>query len=688
MEHGGCRAQNWPAMALLILLGGCSSSSSGKPAAGTGGSSDGAAGTSGAAGRAGGGASAGGGGSSTSASGGAAGSTSNSSSGMGGAGGISVTSSGGMGGRASAGPGGSGMCLGADIDLIAPTVSGSVTLNGAAIRQDVADVALILAQDAAGGFANLASIPAASGSFATPLVPRTYDLYYSRRSDARLGSTLPSNTYAKFQGGVVVGTSPMTLHVDVPATIVSGTFTFNGRNIPDLMGAKGFALELRNGTRDRAWLTDLSATGSAFSTLVVPGTYDLYYTGQPGRGPLPANRSAKIRSGIVVGTSPLPLALDIPAASVSVTITVGGAPLAGIDSNLLASFLSLENDAGDHVALEVQSAAGISSAQVVAGTYDLYYTPYDAGADVPKNPHAKIRSAILVDSGPLSLAVDVPVTIVSGKLTVNGATVAALGVSNILELRDAAGDTVNLSPDSTGTYRAAVIPGTYDLLYDNTLVAADGVPRNAPAKIKSAIAISGPSLKLDVDIPATPVSGSITVNGAKLGGSRSVEGDGYLCLSNAAGDFVALGLLHPGSFSTFVVPGTYDLLYESATPGTVAPVNSGAVLKKGIVVGSSPLTLDTDIRTVTVSGTVRLNGAPLLGEPGLTKSRLSLHSPDGGNATLTTVPPESIDPPGVATSAYSTIVIPGSYGVEYDQYTSVSPIIGNVYASLGCFNVP
>ncbi|HKO52877.1 MAG TPA: hypothetical protein VJV79_34450 [Polyangiaceae bacterium] len=66
-------------------------------------------------------------------------------------------------------------------------------------------------------------------------------------------------------------------------------------------------------------------------------------------------------------------------------------------------------------------------------------------------------------------------------------------------------------------------------------------------------------MSLDINVPATTVSGTATINGGAIGTSI---GDA-LALRNAAGDVLGFSGSGDGSLSTLAIPGTYELFYVS-----------------------------------------------------------------------------------------------------------------------------
>ncbi len=577
------------------------------------------------------------------------------------------------------------MCPIRNVDVLATTVSGTINVNfnDAATNADLSwgsgEVGLV---NAAGDKAVLGRLPG-QGSFSVLVAAGTYDLYYRGSTS----SAPVANTYVKFQSGIVVGASPLSLDVAIPVTPVSTTITLNGAALPTSAAQSQGFFELRKATGDYSRLAQVSAGTS--SMLVVAGTYDLYYSGSDltASEMLPTNTSARLQTGIVVGTSPLSLEIDVP--FTTVTVSVGADAVAGLPVGL--SLFTLKNDAGDNVPLNLTSTPGAFSSAVIPGTYDLYYGPAHGGHDgLPENHLDKLRSGIVVGTAPLTLEMDLPtVTSVSGKVTVNGARVSRISGVECLTLKSAA-DSVDLFLDTASAYSTRVIPGTYDLTYTGTCNTA-GAPVNNSTNIKSGIVVGTSPLILDIDIPATTVSGRVTVNGAGSTGSASADGGPSVVLIGATGSQAPLSSLGASSFSVLVIPGTYDLYYrlgvfDNLGPGV--PINTKALLKEGIVVGTSSLALDIDVPAVTVSGAFTINGAAVPFSSGVGVGLLTLDGLEGDSGPLAFTASDSTNPSDVARGAFSALVIPGSYQLSYRVYREGPGIPSNSRVDLGAFNVP
>jgi hypothetical protein len=348
---------------------------------------------------------------------------------------------------------------------------------------------------------------------------------------------VPNNVLAKLQSGIVVGTSPLKLDVDVPATKVSGAVTVNGGAVPSTADPGLNTVNLVNAAGDSAVLANVPTTGS-YSALVVPGTYDLAYKAIAPGTSLPTNTSAQIRSGIVVGTSPVSLNVDVPGPTVSVSLT-SNAPAAVPPSGL------------------------------------------------PRNSAAKLRSAIVVGTSPLSLNLDIPTTAVSGTATIDGAAIttsAQRAFLLYLQAQSDAGDRVQVvNYPQDGTFSVSALPGTYDLYYSRQGDIGTVIPNNVSTRIRSGIVVGASPVALDVDVRGTTVSGAITVNGLATSGA---SGDlAFVALSDGTSDIAASSALltsatsATGTYSTFVLPGKYELyyvLYRSS--GATLPTNTNTHL--------------------------------------------------------------------------------------------------------------
>jgi len=544
-------------------------------------------------------------------------------------------------------------------------LSGEITVQGGTGSTGSATLEL---RTAAGDKAPLASTPPGGTSIAQLVLPGTYDIYYRY---VKAGPGLPVNLSAKIQSGVVIAPGGQTLDVVVPATPVSVALTSNGG---PASGFAGDSIYLRTADGDDAPL-------GTSATPVVPGTYDVYY-GHSSFTSGPINQKAKLQSGFVVGASPVTLNVEVPGTTVSGTFTLNGSKTRPAGNATDAYGLSLVTTAGDSAGIAEQ--LGAYTATIIPGTYDLYFNTSAVATGLNAYPSTLLQKGIVVGASPLTLNVDVPTTTVSGTITVNGAEVASTAGLGKLTLQNATttwtfaattSDAFSLTP--AGAYSTAIVAGTYDLYY-SVITVGTGVPSNTSVKLRGGVVIGTTSPQtLDIDIPATTVSGTITVNGAQVDQSM---GTGSLHLRNAAGDDALVGTTGgAGASSQLVVAGTYDLYYAFITGNgaTGVPVNQSAKLRSGIVVGSTPLPLDIDVSAPTVSGTISLLGVQISGSPSKV-ANLVLQTASGDKASLGST----------FSTTYSRYVIAGTYELMYSAQTASFGIPTNTLGDLGCFRVP
>lgn len=571
----------------------------------------------------------------------------------------------GAGGAAPGGSGGGASCLSPvshDIDLMPTELSGQITIQGATGATGSAALDL---RTAAGDRAALATITS-GGSIIQLVLPGTYDIYY-RLTKAAPG--LPVNQLARVQSAAVIGPVAQTLDITVGATPVSVALTSNGSTTP---GFAGDSIHLRTADGDDAPL-GISATP------VVPGTYDVYYVPTSfTSGPI--NRSARLQSGYVVGASAQTLSIDVPRTTISGTLTLNGSKTAPTGVAATAYGLGLKNAAGDGGSIAAQ--LGAYTASVIPGTYDVYGFVASGATGLNSYPSFLLQKGYVVGASAQTLNVDIPTTAVSGTITVNGAQrLATSDGLGKLTLQNAT-DTWTFAPTSPpyasaagGAYAAAIVPGTYDLYY-GVITAGTGVPSNTLVKLRTGVVIGTTSPQtFDIDIPATTVTGTITVNGSQLDASM---GNGGLHLRNAAGDDALIGTTSvAGAYSQLVVAGTYDLYYEFISGGAGVPYNQMAKLRSGIAVGSTPLTLNIDVAASMVSGTITQLGQSISGRPSEI-AYLTLQAASGDKALI-----------GSTFSAtYSRYVIPGTYELMYGAHVVDFGIPTNTLADLGCYPVP
>ena len=570
------------------------------------------------------------------------------------------------------GGGGGGMpipeeCRSHDVDIAAATLAGTLTIGGVPAAPDP-NARLLLRS----GLNDLVEIPISGASYAVRVAPGSYDVFFSATGPT---TTSPLNRLAHLRSGVVVAPGDATgaltvLDVDVPATTVAGVIKINGAA---LAADDTVSLSLRNAAGDNVPIG--VSSGGSYSARVVPGTFDVFYSSgdiAPGSA-TPVNQLARIASGIVIApTAANTLDVDVPAATVTGTIAIGGVPAGPTNRGKV----TLRSAAGDVVRIAVANAATYV-ARVVPGSYDLYFTGTEDAYSVG-NQNTRLRAGVVVaDAGTTVLDVQVASAAIEGSLSLDGARPEVTDSVHLV-LRNAAGDYAQIPWDSDGHYSTHAVPGTYDLYYskDNTSPAAS--PANQLARLRTGIQVAADrTTVLDIDVTSSRLMGAVTINGVPAAAGNS----GIVSLRSADGDRATIANTAGATYSARVVPGTYDVYYtRTAGPNntmTEAPANHAAKLRTGLVVAPGQTTVfDVDIPSTTVSGTIKINGI-LSGADD--RGTLMLQNAGGDFA------------PFASTSggAYTARLVPGTYDLFFSNAGSggdTAPM--NTLRMLRCFTVP
>jgi hypothetical protein len=572
------------------------------------------------------------------------------------AGGAAGTGSGGAAGTG----GGGAACAGHDIDVPVATVTGTVTVNGAPFSSTTEPRRLSF-RNAAGDTATLVATDA--GTYTARLVPGTYDVYYL--SDAP-SSTLPLNYLARIRTGVVIPTGTSSLDIDIPVATITGSITVDGVALPS---SSDFA---------RIYLRDASGIAlilghvgqGTYTARLVPGTYDVEYSLEASSSTLPLNLRTRIRTGVVIPSGTSSLNIDVPVATVTGSLTVGGVAVSATSNALI----SVRNATAGGVADLGYIRQGTYTARLVPGTYYVHYLGETGSSGVPINEHARIRT-VVIPSGSSSLDIDVPIATVTGSFTVDGAAVPSASQYGFISLRNLATDDVALIGNTgQSTYTTRLVPGTYDVFY-GLVTASSTLPVNY-GRIRTGVVIPTGTSSLNIDVPVATVTGSFTVNGVA---NPSMSNDGRIGVRNLTDDrinaFTHLGYTGQTTYTARLTPGTYDVYYDLPTTGSILPINNGKI-RVGVVIPTGASSLDIDIPVAPVTGSLTVDGAAV---PSTT---------DYGRITLKNVTTGAFASLGDTTqSTYTARLIPGTYDLYYSRATG-SGVPQNTNAKLRCFSVP
>jgi hypothetical protein len=362
-----------------------------------------------------------------------------------------------------------------NVDIPVATVSGHVTVNGAAPTPSNDGILTLFSSE----LGRIDFAHAVDGQYRVAVIPGTYDLYFQ-------GGGAPRNMFALLRKGIAISSGPTNaLDIDIPTATVTGAITIGGVATGSATDDGVIYLDPDGAAGvDQVFLgyTDQGP----YTVQVVPGTYDVYYASNEtstGLKTAPRNRWAKIGNVTIPATGTTTLNVDVPFAAVTGSLTVNGVSqtLGGISRG--AYFL--RNESGDEARLAYTTATTYS-ARIVPGTYDLYYGVVDGqgSADLPANGAAKLKTGVVVALGGTNVIdVDLPIVTVTGAITINGAPLDNRYDSGRILLRSELGEMIPIASTFALTYSVPLVPGAYDAYY-----ASDGngtvAPRNASAKLR------------------------------------------------------------------------------------------------------------------------------------------------------------------------------------------------------------
>jgi hypothetical protein len=133
------------------------------------------------------------------------------------------------------------------------------------------------------------------------------------------------------------------------------------------------------------------------------------------------------------------------------------------------------------------------------------------------------------------------------------------------------------------------------------------VPAQAAAGAPAETTVVDDCRNHDVDIPSALLTGAVTINGV----AAEPDPKARFLMRSGPNDLVEIPFTGD-SYAVRVAPGTYDLFFAATGPTLATPANQLALLHAGVTVApTGTTTLDIDVRSTTVAGTITVNGAPL-----------------------------------------------------------------------------
>lgn len=495
-------------------------------------------------------------------------------------------------------------------------VSGVLKVNGAApAARPGGSRALVRFVPAGGGPGVPAVVPGTgAAAYSATLAPGVWDVVVEGDSACGgAGAVVPCHASVR-KKGLTLNVSG-SLDLDLPIVSVGGTVNANGQPLAAVpTGVRGNLALI--GADGAGPVVTLAGTGApAWSTLVYAGSYDVVVSRPTcgGPGPLPCGTHVALKN--VALTAAGALDLDLKVYELSGQVLANGQPLKASPGGAPRGTLSFGEGTGPGSPLGASGAATYQT-KLYAGTYDATLSNSEDCADgaLPCGVR-KVKSVTVSTSG--ALDVDVDVVKVSGALTVNGAAMGGSPTNTPRAELVFVGPTaapLRLTASGAATFSQTLYPGTYGVQLANASDCANG-PVPCQVRVLETAKTLTADATLAWDLPVVEVAGAVTHNGVAPAGSTSPRGE--LLFRDATGSTVGRALTASGAatYAVRLYPATYTVLFRNRTdcPANDAspfPCTGDVPLAASVAVTASGAR-DFDVKSVTLTGTVTVNGAQM-----------------------------------------------------------------------------
>lgn len=456
---------------------------------------------------------------------------------------------------------------------------------------------------------------------------------------------------------------------DLQTIQVAGRVTLDGQTAPagSPRGALSF---LRVGTTLPVTV-ELPTSGEAvFSTKLFPGFYSVTFSKfQSCAGTtLPCGTQFLKRSLQLTADGAIDFDVrSVVRVTVSGEVTVNGSMM-GVSTRGgtrgSVSFRAHDGQTAATVAFPTQGRS-LYSVDVPMGDYDVVVTgPRACESDSPIPCHASTRMTAVPIRSTGALNIDLPVTTVSGTVTVNAqpmatrASGATRGVVAIMG-SEGLGPNADLGLAGAATYRAVIYKGVHSIALSSWEACAVGPLPCGTNTVRTGIQVQSVS-SLDIDVSTTSVSGTVTVNGAAMAENADGRSRGMVTLRGPSSVTATLGSTGAATFTALVYKGQHDVsfynFYHCETGPT--PCQFYDVARGVSIVG--PASLPIDLPVIDVAGTVTANGFAVgASDAGSNRGELHFSSPTLGQSAATL---------GATNAAtYRIRLFPGTYDITFSN---------------------
>ncbi len=528
------------------------------------------------------------------------------------------------------------------------TVSGRVTRNGA----DPAGGARGGVRFTSGGSAFTAPIASTGvASWSVQLPPGTYDVFVDPPPGCVEGGPMPCI------GVKVLAAQPLMQSgaLDLATQVVTLTGAINVNGQPMAPSPDGLSRGRLKVTGDfSSTQLPLSATGAAtWSVQLHRGTYKLELLQRASScaaGPLPCSDRILFPAHLAHSSGVLDAELKVVA--LSGKLSVNGQAISGL------THANLSFDAGPTgtVARPSLGPTGAWSALLYADTYDIELShPTCTDNVLPCGSRSLKIGQGVTATGVLDL--DVAVATLNVTLTANGMAIpnGTASTRGTVAFSDGKSSTKVLVPGTgPATFSQLLFPGSYEVSIGNPTCAPPLPCGTRP--LSASFAVQG-SASISWDLPVVSLSGQVTMNGQLLPSTPGAARGQVRFLPVGSTEPTVLEISRDGAatWSGALYAGVYAIAVRGlGCNGAGLPcVDYLAETHRPLLTSGL---LDFDVPTVTLSGSVTLNGQPFPASP---RGALIFQTADGGSVAA------PVSSGGAAT--WSATVPHGEYRVSFSN---------------------
>ncbi len=525
-----------------------------------------------------------------------------------------------------------------DLDAKTVMITGKVTLNGAAMPNDgkldgQTRGRLRFRNVETGDDYDIDFGETGAVTYSVTLFAGVYDVYIHGNYET-VQSVLPGARDMKVQTGLSLVASK-TADFDAKTLKLSGNVTLNGAAMPNdtkLDGQSRGRLRLRNMETFDDYDIDFAETGAiTYSQTIFAGMYDIYVHGnyETVQSVLPGARDMIVQKNLALSTTTTK-DFDAKTLKLSGSVTLNGASMPN-DTKLDGQSrgrLRLRNiETGDDYDLDFGETGAVMYSQTMfTGLYDVFiHGNYETVQSVLPGPRDMMVQKKLALTMSTTKKFDAKTLTLSGKVTLNGAPMPNDGKLDgqsrgRLRLRNAETfDDYDVDFAETGpvNYSQKLFAGLYDVyIHGNYETVQSVLPGARDMMVQKALPLTT-TISKDFDAKTLTLSGKVTLNGAAMPSDGKLDGQsrGRLRLRNIETfddydvDFAETG---PVNHSQRLFAGLYDVYIHGnyETVQSVLPGPRDMMVQKGLSLMAT-MTKDFDAKTLTVTGKVTLNGAPM-----------------------------------------------------------------------------